>query len=613
MTDVQTVPSTASTNGGDPLQGGGWLLAETPAEAVFTREDCTAEQVAIARAAREFVEGEILPRSDEIEHLDQGATPGLLRKAGELGLLGVGVPEAYGGLGLDLVTSALVTEELGRQASFAVSAGAHAGIGTLPLVYFGTEEQKRKYLPRVATGAMIAAYALSEAGYGSDALRAATRARLSDDGGHYVLNGTKMWTSNAGFADLFTVFAQVEGGAADGRRTFSAFLVERGFAGVSIGREEHKLGIKGSSTCRVILEDARIPAENLLHQVGRGHVVALNVLNQGRLRLAVGLIGPARDLIGISARYANEREQMGHPISHYGLIQQKLAEQAARLFATEAASYRVCGMVTDQMARLNAAGPGEDGLTVETRATEEFLIECAMLKVQASEMLDYVVDEAVQIHGGYGYTEEFPVARAYRDSRINRIFEGTNEINRLTVAGTLLRRAQQGRLPLIPAIGRIAAALLEPPSMTVEAGGVLAEERRAVRDAMQLTLVAAGAAAERYGEGLIEQQEVLGAVADMAIDAFAAESSLLRAAKLAPGGGERAELAATLAKIFTADALDRIQLRARQVLTAVLQGDELRARLALLRRLQRTLPTDTIALRRQAAAKIIASEGYLLS
>lgn len=604
MTDVSPVPNAI---------GGGWLIQAAVPDQVLIPEDCSAEQLAMARAAREFMEGEVLPRTGEIERQEPGLNRLLLKQAGDLGLLGLDVPPEYGGLGLDLVSSALVTEQIGLQSSFAVSHGAHAGIGTLPLVYFGTEEQKRRYLPGLCSGELAGAFSLSEAGYGSDALGAATKARLDTSGTHYLLNGAKMWTSNAGFADLFTVFCQVEGEAAEGGRTFSAFLVERGFPGVSIGREEHKLGIKGSSTCRVVLEDARVPAENVLYSVGRGHVVALNVLNAGRLRLAVGLLGPMKEMVRTSARYANERRQMGRPISQFGLVQHKLAEQCVRLYAAESACYRVCGLVQELAERLEGSAPsGEDALPPRAQAFEEYLIECALLKVLASEAADYVVDEALQIHGGYGYTEEFPVARAYRDTRINRIFEGTNEINRLTVAGTLFRRAQRGRLPLLEASREAGEELLSAPA-SLDLDGPMADERAALSDARKLLLVTAGAAGRKWGEGLADQQEVLGCLADMSLDLFAAESVVLRAARLAasPGTG-RAALAEQMARVFTTDALERIEANARKVMSATSQGDDLRAQLALTRRLTRRLPVDTISLRRAIAAAVIREERYPL-
>jgi alkylation response protein AidB-like acyl-CoA dehydrogenase len=596
--------------------GAGWLLGETAPDAVFVPEEFGSEALALARAAAEFVEGEIVPQTPAIERQEPGLMPKLLKQAGDLGLMGFSIPQEHGGLGLDVLTYCLLAEQMARQASFAVSHGAHSCIGSLPLVYFGTDDQKRKYLPRLASGEWIGAFALSEAGYGSDALGAATRARLSADGSHYVLNGTKMWTSNAGFADLITVFAQVElpeGGEAPAGRTFSAFLVERGFPGVSIGREEHKLGIKGSSTCRVILEDAPVPAENLLHAVGRGHVVALNILNAGRLKLGVGLLGPARDLLRISARYANERRQMGHPISHFGLIRHKLAEQAIRIYALESACYRVAAQV---VAAAESGAGGEDRtLPPLARAFEEYLVECAMMKVLGSETIDYIVDEALQIHGGYGYTEEFPIARAYRDARINRIFEGTNEINRLTISGTLMRRAQRGRFPLLKAVQQAQEELLAPstlPGFTEDRP--MGEELGQIAEARKLVLVASGFAGQKWGAGLGEQQEVLGALSDMTTDLFTAESAVLRAAKLAKlRPGDRSALAGAMARVVLAGALDRIEAGARLVLSAAAAGDELRSQLALLRRFSRRLPADTIALRRSVAAAVIDAERYPLS
>ncbi len=599
--------------------GGAWLLAETSPDAVFVPEDLDAESVALARAVRQFVEREILPRTPAIESREPGLTPRLLREAGRLGLMGLEVPEEYGGLGLDLRTACLLAEELARQGSFAVSHGAHSVIGTLPLVWFGTAAQKERYLPRLASGEWVGAFALSEAGFGSDALGAATRARLNEAGTHYVLNGTKMWTSNAGFADLITLFAQVE--AAEGARpgrTFTAFLVERTTPGVSIGREEHKLGIQGSSTCRVILEDALVPVENVLHQVGRGHVVALNVLNAGRLKLGAGNLGPAKDLLRISARYANERVQGGRPIAQYGLIQEKLAEQAVRIFAAESAVYRAAGLVAAWQERAvagdaNLAPSEHPDLPVRAQALEEYLVECALLKVLGSEALDYVVDEALQIHGGYGYTEEFPIARAYRDARINRIFEGTNEINRLTITGTLLRRAARGRLPLLGAVERARTELLEPLGIAEVDDTPLAAEAAVLADARKLILVTSGLAAQKWGERLMEEQEIAGAIADQILAFYAAESALLRARKLIAAQGDRGVAAGELAQVAVAVAAGRIEAEARRILAAVSVGDELRTQLALLRRFSRRLPADTISLRRSIARRVIAQERYPLT
>jgi len=580
------------------------LIHDQDPGTVVTPEDFTREQRAMAKAAEEFIEGEVLPKVEEIEEQTPGLMRDLLRQAGELGLLAADVPEEYGGLALDLVTSLLICEQTGRQGSFAVSHGAHTGIGTLPVVYFGTEEQKQKYLPKLANGEMIGAYALSEAGSGSDALSAKAKAVLNSAGTHYVLNGEKMWISNGGFADLFTLFAQVAGDQ------FTAFLVERNFPGVSVGVEEHKLGIKGSSTVRVILDDAQVPRENVLYEVGRGHVVALNILNIGRLKLAIGLLGAAKDVLNTSVQYAKERHQFGRPIADFGLIREKIGEMATRLFAAESAGYRTTGLIQTKYEATND-GDGSEGLPPRARDLEEYLIECAVMKVVASEMLDYVVDEAVQIHGGYGYTEDFPVARAYRDSRINRIFEGTNEINRLTVSGTLLRRAQRGRLPLIEAAQAAEKEALGyiPPS---DAGtDLLSRARGWIRGAKKAVLLAAGSAVQRFGDRLSEEQEILGAVADIAIDLFAAESSLLRAEKARSQSGEKStKPVAAAACLFASEAMDRIDLTLQRVLAVTTSGDDLRSRLAVLRKFTRRTPLNTIALRREVAAAVIDRERY---
>jgi alkylation response protein AidB-like acyl-CoA dehydrogenase len=508
-----------------------------------------------------------------------------------------------------VITSSLVSEKLGRQGSFGVSHGAHTGIGTLPLVYFGNEQQKKKYLPKLATGEFLGAYALSETTSGSDALSAKTRAVLSSGGSHYVLNGEKMWTSNGGFADLITIFAQVDGDK------FTAFLVERTFPGVSTGREEHKLGIKGSSTVRIILEDARVPRENLLHEVGRGHIVALNILNICRFKLAVGLLGAAKDTLSVAARYAKERKQFARSISEFGLIQHKLGEMATRLFASESACYRVGGLIqarldqqtgTDRSASKNALSP-------QVAALEEYIVECAMMKVQASEMLDYIVDEAVQIHGGYGYTEEFPVARAYRDSRINRIFEGTNEINRLVIPGTLMRRAEKKRLPIMPAIMRLQNEILSSPSSGEDFGSdLLADARRCARDLKKLVLLTSATAVQKYTDAIQDQQEILGALADMVIAVFVLESALLRTDKhlgrLAREGGTSPMIAAT--RVLAAGAVLDCEARLREVLAAITEGDDLRAQLAVMRRFTRALPVDTIQLRREVARAVLERDGY---
>jgi alkylation response protein AidB-like acyl-CoA dehydrogenase len=599
------VQTTAERSEVERLPGGGFLLHDTKPEALFTPEDFSEEERMMGQAAEEFVRGEVLPRSEAIERQEPGLLPTLMRDAGRLGLLGVDVPPEYEGLGSALTTSALIAERMAPQASFAVTFGAHTGIATLPIVFFGTPDQKKRYLPRLATGEWVAAYALSEADSGSDALAARTRAVLNPAGTHYVLTGTKMWISNAAFAGLFVLFAKVDGDK------FTAFLVEHDTPGLSLGREEHKVGIKGSSTRRVILEEAAVPKENVLGEVGRGHIVAFNALNLGRFKLAASGVGGAKASLAAATRYAQERRQFGQPIASFGMIQQKLGEMATRLYACESALYRTAGLMSDML---------HSGVEHQA-ALEEYAVECSILKVTASEMLDFVVDEAVQIHGGYGFTEEFPVARAFRDQRINRIFEGTNEINRLFVPTMLLRRAERGRLPLIQETERLRRTLGSLPAPEGHPRGVpLEAEARAIAEGKKLALLVAGAAIQRFGDAIGDQQEILGAVSDMIADLFLAESAVLRAQKAdagrqtpdaSKGGRSLASDAWRLASaLFVNDMIGRLETRTREVMAALAAGDELRAQLSALRRFTRWTPVDTIALRRQIAAEVLAKEGY---
>lgn len=591
------------------LIGGNFLLTATDPADVFTPEDWTDEQRMMARAAEEFMDKEVLPQVEAIEHQEEGVTPRLVRKAGALGFLGMEVPEEYGGLGLGKTSSCAVEEQLARLGGFGVSCGAHAGIGTLPIVYFGTEEQKRKYLPKLASGEFIGAYALSEANSGSDALSLRTKATLSSDGKHYVLDGTKMWTTNAGWADLFIVFAKVDG------QHVTAFIVERTFPGVSTGREEHKLGIKGSSTRRTILDNAQVPVENVLGEVGKGQYIAFNILNMGRFKLGAGNIGGAKDALRVSTRYALERQQFGKPIASFGLIQHKLAEMATRIFAGESMVYRTAGMIDAVL----ETGETSDAMTPAfPRGIEEFAVECSIIKVACSEILDYVVDEAVQIHGGYGYTEEFPAARAYRDSRINRIFEGTNEINRLFIPTMLMRRAQRGRVPLMPAIGKVSKEILDMSPFDGSADGdELSAAQSLIANAKKLILFLSGVAYQRFGDGLMEEQEVLACLSDLIMDTYTAESAVLRTLKNNPsplplpdsgrgGGGVMRNMALT----FVSDAVGRMELNARQALSASAQGDELRGHLGIVRRLLRWQPMNTVATRRRIAQRLCEVGSY---
>ena len=571
------------------------MLTETDPAAAFTPEDLTSEQRLMAQTAEKFMDKEVLPNLEALEHQQEGLARKLFRQAGELGLLGMEAPEAHGGLGLGKVSGIGVAEQLTRLGGFGVTAGAHSGIGMQPLIYFGTEAQQRKYLSKLATGEWMAAYALSEAGSGSDALGMRTKATLSPDGKHYVLNGAKMWISNAGWADLFTVFAKVDG------QQVTAFLVERTFPGLSTGREEHKLGIKSSSTRRLILEEVNVPVENVLGEVGKGAYIAFNILNFGRFGLGAGAVGGSKDALRVATRYASERQQFGKPIASFGLIQHKLAEMAVQIFAGESIVYRTAGMIDAVM----ATGEMMDSMTPHfPRALDEFALECSIIKVVCSEMLQAATDEALQIHGGYGYTEEFPAARAYRDARINRIFEGTNEINRLFIPGLLMRRAQRGRLPLMQAIARISKEILDlAPFDDSASEDILAGAPLLLANAKRLALMLAGVAYQRFGEKLIEEQEVVAHLSDIISDIYLAESALLRTLK-ARQKGNPSKVMSDLTLIFLNDAVGRMEGKARQALAATSAGDELRGQLGLVRRLLRWQPLNTVALRRGIAQRL---------
>jgi butyryl-CoA dehydrogenase len=585
------------------IPSGHFLLVNATPEDVFTPEDFSDEQREIARTTAEFAEKSVLPRVAEIEAKNFSVTRELLLDAGGLGLMAVDVPEAYGGLALDKVTSALVADRIAVSASFSVSFSAHTGIGTLPVIWYGTAAQKEKYLPKLATGEWIAAYALSEASSGSDAMNVRTVARLSADGKQYVLNGEKMWISNAGFADLFIVFAKIvaENGG-DGQ--FSAFLVERETPGLTIGAEEHKLGIRGSSTCPLVLSDCAVPLENLLGEAGKGHHIAFNILNVGRYKLGAATLGGARNTLKNAVKYGKQRMAFGKPITSFGLIQEKIAEMAAGIFAGEALVYRVVGAIDAALATLAAdASPAE----VQKRI-EEYAVECSIVKVWCSEMLDRAVDHAVQIYGGYGYVEEYPAERGYRDSRINRIFEGTNEINRLIITGFLLKRAMQGRLPLLPAIAKVMDEVMAGPGARVEPTGAMAAERALLASAKKLALFCSGAASQKYPTTLQDQQEIMGALADILIEVLTMESAILRAEKFAG----RSATAVQLAQLSATRSFRIIQDAAERVLGAVAEGDMLRTQMAIYRRLAKHEPVNTVAIGRAVAEEVIAAERYPL-
>ncbi|HEV2425992.1 MAG TPA: acyl-CoA dehydrogenase family protein [Terriglobia bacterium] len=586
------------------VRGGSFLTEEREPQDVFTPEDLSEEQRQIAKTASEFAINEVLPFTEEIENKNFEISKGLLRKAGELGLMAVDVPDAYGGLEMDKMTSAVVAESISKLASFSTAFSAHVGIGTLPIVWYGTEEQKQKYLPRLATGEWIAAYALSEATSGSDALNCRTSAALSVDGRHYVLNGEKMWITNSGFADVFTVFAKIDG------EKFSAFIIERDTPGFSIGPEEHKLGIRGSSTCPLILNECKVPVENLLGEAGKGHHIAFNVLNIGRLKLGAACLGGARHSMLDAIRYAKERKAFGKSIAEFGLIQEKLAESAAGVYAGECLLYRTVGMIDAALADVDVHAPGASR-EIQKRI-EEYAVECSILKVWTSEMLDMAADHLVQIFAGYGYVEEYPAERAYRDARINRIFEGTNEINRLIITGWLMKRAMSGQLPLLGAIKQLMDEVMSFPAPVEDVEGPLAAERKMLAQAKKLTLFAAGAASQKYMQALADQQEVMGAIADCVIEVYAMESCILRAEKLAGNGDRAAEGAIALAQYYAAKAMQIVELSSRKVIATVAEGDMLRTQLAILRKLAKHDPPDTIALGRAIAGRVIEAGCYTL-
>ncbi|HEY2013032.1 MAG TPA: acyl-CoA dehydrogenase family protein [Bryobacteraceae bacterium] len=587
------------------VKGGSFLTEEREPQDIFTMEDFSDEHRQIAKTAIEFINNEVMPAVAEIEAKNFEVTKSLLRKAGDLGLMAVDVPEAYGGLEMDKVTSALVAESISKLGSFSVAFSAHVGIGTLPIVWYGTDAQKQKYLPKLATGEWIGAYALSESSSASDAMNCRTRAVLSADGGHYVLNGEKMWISNSGFADLFTVFAKVDG------EKFSAFLIERNTPGFSVGSEEHKLGIRGSSTCPLILADCQVPVENLLGEVGKGHHIAFNILNIGRFKLGAACVGGARNGLQEAILYSKERKAFGKTISEFGLIQEKLADCAAGVFVGESLVYRTIGMIDAALADVDTGAAGASR-EIQKRI-EEYAVECSILKVWGSEMLDMVVDHVVQVFAGYGYVEEYPAERAYRDSRINRIFEGTNEINRLIITGFLMKRAVAGQLPLLAKIKQLMDEVMSGPTAGEDYEGPLAAEHKLLANAKKLSLFAAGAASQKYMQGLADQQEVMGALADCIIEVYAMESAILRTEKLRANRGESAaKQAIALTQYYTAKAFANVELSARKVIATVAEGDMLRTQMAILRRLAKYEPADSISLGRQLARHVLAAGRYSL-
>jgi alkylation response protein AidB-like acyl-CoA dehydrogenase len=585
------------------IGGGSFLIEDRKPDEVFTPEDFTDEHKQIAQTTEEFARNEILPNVDKIEHKDWAVTRELLKKASELGLTSVDIPEQYGGMEMDKVSSAIIADYIAKSGSFSVTFGGHVGIGTLPIVFFGTEEQKKRYLPRLASGEWIGAYALSESSSGSDALNARTRAELSADGKHYVLNGEKMWITNASFADVFIVFAKVNG------EQFTAFIVERGFPGFSVGAEEKKLGIRGSSTCPLILNDCKVPVGNLLGEIGKGHVIAFNILNIGRYKLGAGCVGGIRTALTNAIAYAKQRKAFGKTIADFGLIREMIANMAVSIFAGESLSYRAVGMIDAALSDIDKHS--SEASREIRKAIEEYAVECSILKVWGSEKLDQAVDDVVQIYGGYGFVEEYPAERAYRDSRVNRIFEGTNEINRMIITGWLMKRAMSGQLALMPAIKRLMDEVLAGPTVPEELEGPLAAERNIVGNAKKIALFVAGVASQRYMMKLADEQEVMGAMADIIIETYAMESALLRAEKLVNKQGEaNSTLAIAMARVYIASAMEKVESASRKVIAAAADGDNLRIQTAVLRRLVKFDPINTIALRQQIAQKVIEAGRY---
>jgi alkylation response protein AidB-like acyl-CoA dehydrogenase len=581
-------------------RGGSWLFEENRSCEVFSPERLSDEHRLMAKTADEFVTAEVMPALERLEAKDWALCRALVKRCGELGLLGIAVPEEYGGLDLDKASSLVVVERIARSPSFGTTFGGQVNLCILPLVLFGTDDQKARYLPPLIAGDIIGAYALSEAGSGSDALAAKTRATRQADGS-WVLNGEKMWISNGGFADLFVVFAQVDGDQ------FTAFLVERAFPGVSSGKEEHKLGLHGSSTTPLILQDARVPAANVLGEVGRGHKVALNTLNYGRFGLGGMCVGGARAVVGDAARYATSRRQFGQPIASFGAIKHKLGEMTARLYAAESLVYRTAGLIDATLAQ-----SPRDGLSV-AKAYEEMAIESSICKVAGTEMLDFVIDENVQIHGGNGFVHDYPAERYYRDARVNRIFEGTNEINRLLIPGMLVKRGLKGHLPLVAAAKRLQDEILAlPPGDRGDDAGPLAAEWRTVAAFKKVALMVLGTALQTYGEALEAEQEVLSLAADILIDSYACESAVARATAALAADGPLAPLHEAAARISVHDAAARVDLTARTALAATAEGDTLRTLLAALRRVLKPAPVDTVTLRRTLADAVTARGRYIL-
>lgn len=588
------------------LKGGEWIIKESTAAQTFIPEDFTEEQQMIMDMCTQFLNTEVVPVYDRIETLEPGLMPALVKRAGEQGLLATAFPEEYGGLAKDFITSTVVNEALGGGHSFSVAIAAHTGIGTLPILYFGTDEQKQKYIPKLASGEWIGAYGLTEPNSGSDALGAKTTAKLSDDGRHYLLNGQKCWITNGGFADVYTVFAKIDGDK------FTAFIVERGFEGFTQGPEEHKMGIKGSSTVQLYFQDCKVPVENVLGEIGRGHIIAFNILNIGRLKLCAACLGGSKRALSSSVQYAKTREQFQLPIAKFGAIKHKLAEMAIRVWVCESGLYRTASWIDEKEKEIvNSGKPFHEALLA---AAEEYAIECAMLKVYGSEVLDFVVDEGVQVHGGNGFSDEYEISRAYRDSRINRIYEGTNEINRLLTLDMTLKRAMKGKLDLMNPAMAVQKELMSIPDFSSDDEGLFAKEFKYISNFKKAILMTAGAAVQKLMMKLDKEQELLMNLADMAIETFHCESALLRVAKLAEQKGEAANsLLTDIVRTYIYDAADRINKSAKDALNSFAEGDELRMMHIGIKRFTKVEPFNTKDARRRIADKMVEENGYCFS
>ncbi|MEP6712736.1 MAG: acyl-CoA dehydrogenase family protein [Ferruginibacter sp.] len=597
--------STTTTSTQNLLKGGEWLIKESNAFETYTPEDFNEEQLMVKEMCLQFLNSEVLPAIERIDKMEPGLMPGLMEKAGEQGLLGASIPEDLGGLGKDFITSTLVNEGLGGGFSFSVAVAAHTGIGTLPILYFGTEAQKKKYIPKLASGEWKGAYGLTEPNSGSDALGAKSTATLSADGKYYILNGQKCWITNGGFADVYTVFAKIDGDK------FSAFILERGFEGFTQGPEEHKMGIKGSSTVQLYFQDCKVPVENLLGEVGKGHIIAFNILNIGRLKLCAAALGGAKMAFNSTIEYAKTREQFKTAIANFGAIKHKLAEMAIRIWVGESALYRTAKWIDDKETELAEAGkPFNEALL---GAAEEYAIECAILKVDGSEVLDLVVDEGVQIHGGNGFSDEYMISRAYRDSRINRIYEGTNEINRLLTVDMMLKRAMKGKLDLMGSAMKVSKELMSIPDFGNEEEGAFAAELKTIVNLKKAILMTAGAAVQKLMMSLSNEQEILMNIADMALQVFHAESALLRVIKMTEKQGAAAVTVQTdMMHCYLNDAVDNVNKAGKETINAFAEGDEQRMMLLGLKRFTKTAPFNSKDARRRIADKLIAENKYYL-